>query len=127
MLFQGMTVLLPQGFLSLNPPPPPTLWKFQFSLILSVKNFGVKDLLPLRTLKNPPWGRYGYSHEPHITRILRYPIFLLQDVWPGKADDSSVTKEFAAIAIDCLKPPNERANIHDIRKRLEVKRQLYFL
>jgi len=30
-------------------PPPPPLWKFQFSFILSFKNFGLSDPLP-------PWN-----------------------------------------------------------------------
>ena len=53
---------------------------------------------------------------------LQLPI---QGVWPDSGDDKSYTKEFAAIAIDCLRPPLKRAKLADICWRLEVMKSTY--
>ncbi|XP_022799609.1 uncharacterized protein LOC111337538 isoform X3 [Stylophora pistillata] len=40
-------------------------------------------------------------------------------VWPESADEKSFTEEFANLAIDCVKPPENRAKLSDVCKRLE--------
>ena len=41
-------------------------------------------------------------------------------MWPVSGDDKRNTKEFAAIAIECLKRPDDRAKLSDVCGRLEV-------
>ena len=41
-------------------------------------------------------------------------------------DDKKNTKEFAAIAIGCLKRPDERAKLSDVCQRLEVTKTFLF-
>ena len=70
------------------PPPlegfwfePPPLWKFQFSLMLSLTNFWVLDIpLPIEISNDPPWRGYGYFLEPHITY---YKVADLLTLWEG--------------------------------------------
>ena len=48
-------------------------------------------------------------------------------MWPVSGDDKRYTKEFAAIAIDCLKEPDERAKLSDVCQRLEVMKTCYII
>lgn len=42
-------------------------------------------------------------------------------------DDKKNTQEFAAIAIECLKQPDERAKLSDVCQRLEVTKTCYVI
>ena len=62
-----------------------------------------------------------------IIILLIIIIIIIQGVWPDSGDDKNYTKEFAAITIDCLKPPDKRAKLTDVCKRLEVMDKLHNL
>ena len=68
-----------------------------------------------------------------IIKVVCYYIFFncfihqlpIQGVWPDSGDDKNYTKDFAGIAIDCLRPLGERAKLSDICGRLEVMKSTY--
>ena len=78
-LFQKISILAPRRFVfGLNTPDP--FWKFQFKLMLSLRNFGLgisNDLL---------WWRYGYFLELHNNVLndfhqYNYIVFMYHLLW----------------------------------------------
>ena len=63
MLFQKISIPLPQKVFWFESPPP--LWKFQLSPILCLKSLAFKTPHPLGISNDLLWGGYGYFLELH--------------------------------------------------------------
>ena len=77
-LVQKISILLPWRVFLFEPP---SLWKFQFGFILSLKKSLAFEIpLPLGISKNPPWGGHRYFLEPHTHHLIlvRYTKFFTQ-------------------------------------------------
>ena len=75
-------------FLVWIPHSPP--WNFQFSFILSFKNFGFWDPVPLRISNDLPWG-YGYFMEWHILLYSNTHVFFCGWLFPVRITEKMFT------------------------------------